>query len=116
MPLALGAFAILTTLVATPAVGAPEHPEQLVSGKSMGNHDMDCLVIRPWLVHRPWGDGGPGEFAYPVIGRVNGWDQGNILGQTTTQGYKPGQIKWATRGLFIAIAANQWSARESDLA
>ncbi len=107
---AFGAFTALV-LLAGPASAAPaKHSEQHVMGDSRGNHELDCVVIRPWRE-----GSGPDDRLYPAIGWANGWDQGNVLGATTTQGYKPGLIEWALDGPYIVIAANQWSAREPDL-
>ena len=93
------------------AAHADGHSTEIVQGKSQGNHRLDCLVIRPW------GESGPGEAAepFPLIGWTNGWDQGNVLGATTTDGYTPGLIAWALDGPYLVIAARQWSAREADL-
>lgn len=108
--IAVGACAALV-LLAVPALAGPaEHSEQSVTGNSQGNHELDCVVIRPWS-----NDAGPDERLYPAIGWANGWDQGDVLGATTTEGYKPGLIEWALDGPYIVIAANQWSAREPDL-
>ena len=106
----IGAAAALALLVAAPSTRAAEHSEQLVGGDPVGNHALDCLVIRPW-----GGDEDPEDRLYPIIGWANGWDQGELLGETTTEGYKPGLIEWALDGPYIVIAANQWSAREPDL-
>ncbi len=107
---ASGLFAILI-LVTSMASGAPErHSEQQVVGHSKGNHELDCLVIRPWTK-----GSGPEDLLYPVIAWANGWDQGNVVGQHTTKGYKPGLIEWALDGPYIVIAANQWSVQESDV-
>ena len=106
----LGATAILILSLAGQPALADGHSEQHVVGASKGNHVLDCLVIRPWR------DGeAPDDLRYPIIGWANGWDQGDVLGATTTQGYKPGLIDWALDGPYIVIAANQWSAREPDL-
>jgi hypothetical protein len=105
-----GAFAVLTLLAGPSSAGPTKYSEQLVEGASQGNHELDCVVIRPWRE-----DAGPGERLYPVIGWANGWDQGNVVGEYTTLGYKPGLIEWALDGPYIVIAANQWSAREPDL-
>ena len=67
---------------------------------------------------RPWGlDSAPDPalVPYPVIGWLNGWDQGNVIGQSTIQGYLPGLIKWAVDLQMIVIAANQWSPRDVDM-
>ena len=105
-----GAFAALVLFAGPPAARSAEHSEQLVEGTSQGNHELDCLVIRPWR-----DAAGPDDGPYPVIGWANGWDQGDVVGETTTEGYKPGLIEWAVDGPYIVIAANQWSAREPDL-
>ncbi len=99
-------------LLAGEVLAAPpgDVSEQLVVGPSQGNHALDCTVIRPWS-----DQDGPDDRLYPVIGWLNGWDQGNVLGETTTMGYKPGLIDWALDGPYIVIAANAWSAREDDV-
>ena len=83
-----GAAAAL--FVAAPAVQAGGHSEQLVVGDTRGNHDLACVVIRPWA-----DDAGPDDRLYPVIGWANGWDQGDVVGEVTALGYKPGLIEWA---------------------
>ena len=90
--------------------GPVQYSEENVSGISQGNHELDCTVIRPW---RSTSD--PADYKYPVIGWANGWDQGNVIGEHTTEGYKPGLIEWALDGPYIVVAANQWSAQESDV-
>jgi hypothetical protein len=86
--------------------------EYHVTGHSRGNHELDCTVIRPWNE----GDGpDPGNVQYPVIAWANGWDQGEVNGAHTTEGYKPGLIEWALDGPYIVVAANQWSVQESDV-
>ena len=79
-------------------------------GHSQGNHALDCTVIRPWE-NAP----DPAAMPYPVIAWANGWDQGNVNGQCTTNGYLPGLKLWALDGPYIVVAANQWSVQESDL-
>ncbi len=108
---ALGLFAALVLLVgqATAAPLAP-YSEQLVEGPSQGNHELDCLVIRPWS-----STSGPGDTQYPIIGWANGWGYNDVTGESITAGYKPGLIEWALDGPYIVIAANQWSAQESDI-
>ncbi len=106
--LAVGAFAALALLAGPASAKSARHSEQTVVGKSQGNHELDCVVIRPWRE-----DEGPDERLYPVIGWANGWSP--FLGESTTLGYKPGLIEWALDGPYIVIAANQWSAREPDL-
>jgi dienelactone hydrolase len=104
-----GLFAALVLLVGQ-ATAAPPYSEQLVEGPSQGNHELDCLVIRPWS-----DTSGPGNTQYPVIGWANGWGYNDVAGETTTAGYKPGLIEWALDGPYIVIAANQWSVQESDI-
>ncbi len=91
---------------------SPDYSEVRIFGSTSGNHDLSCTVIRPWGL-----DGAPNlEFVpYPVIGWLNGWDQGNVVGQTTLRGYLPGLIQWAIDLQMIVIAANQWSARDVDM-
>ena len=106
----IGSFAAMALLAAQASAGPARHSEQEVIGPSQGNHRLDCTVIRPWRV-----DSGPDDRRYPVIAWANGWDQGNVVGQFTTLGYKPGLIEWALDGPYIVIAANQWSARAPDV-
>ena len=103
------AGATALALLAGPAPAA-DFSEQIVEGPSAGNHELDCLVIRPWSETE-----GPDDRLYPVIGWANGWDQGDVVGEVTTQGYRPGLIEWALDGPYIVVAADQWSAREPDL-
>ncbi len=79
-----------------------------VTGHSQGNHELDCTVIQPWRKY-------PANYEYPVIGWANGWNFGNVIGEHTTEGYKPGLIEWALDGPYIVVAANQWSVQESDV-
>jgi hypothetical protein len=81
-----------------------------VTGHSQGNHALDCTVIQPWK-----SSSGPANYEYPVIGWANGWNFGNVVGEHTTEGYKPGLIEWAIDGPYIVVAANQWSVQESDV-
>ena len=81
-----------------------------VIGFSKGNHELDCTVIRPWS-----GTADDGAGPHPVIAWANGWDQGNVVGQCTTEGYLPGLKKWALDGPYIVVAANQWSVQDSDV-
>ena len=67
-------------------------------------------MIRPWSAK-----GGPDDRLYPVIGWLNGWNQGNVFGEGTIDGYKPGLEAWALDGPYIVAAANQWSPREDDV-
>ena len=83
-----------------------------VNGHSQGNHELDCTVIRPWSKDA---DPDPRDVPYPVIGWANGWNFGNVVGEHTTEGYKPGLIEWALDGPYIVVAANQWSVQESDV-
>jgi len=83
-----------------------------VAGRSQGNHELDCTVIRPWSLGE---EPNPRDLPYPVIGWANGWDQGNVIGEYTTLGYKLGLIEWALDGPYIVVAANQWSVQESDV-
>ena len=106
-----GLLAVALFLAGEVLAGPPQDlSEELVEGPSQGNHALDCTVIRPWSV-----EGGPDDRLYPVIGWLNGWDQGNVLGETTTEGYKPGLIGWVLDGPYIVAAANAWSAQESDV-
>jgi dienelactone hydrolase len=83
-----------------------------VTGHSQGNHELDCTVIRPWNE----GDTPDSRSVlYPIIGWANGWDSGNVVGEHTTEGYKPGLIEWALNVPAIVVAANQWSVQESDV-
>ena len=84
--------------------------EMTVTGMSQGNHVLDCTVIRPWT-----SSPNPKAVPYPVIAWANGWDQGNVVGEFTVLGYKPGLIEWALDGPYIVVAANQWSVQESDV-
>ncbi len=44
-----GLFAALVLLVGqVSAKPPPQHSEETVTGTSQGNHELDCLVIRPW--------------------------------------------------------------------
>lgn len=101
---------ILVASLGVSTARADGHSTELVQGNSKGNHRLDCLVIRPWVESAPV-DADP----FPIIGWANGWDQGNVLGATTTDGYTPGLIDWALDGPYLVIAARQWSAREPDL-
>jgi dienelactone hydrolase len=102
--------ALLVAGQALAAPPAPQYSEELVTGLTQGNHDLDCTVIRPWVTSV-----GPGSTLYPVIVWANGWNGGDVTGESTTAGYKPGLIKWALDGPYIVIAANQWSPQESDV-
>ncbi len=83
-----------------------------VTGHSQGNHELDCTVILPW---DQVNGHDPIAVPYPIIGWANGWGTGNFWGANTTEGYKPGLIEWALVGPYIVVAANQWSAQESDV-
>lgn len=78
-----------------------------VKGWSKGNHELDCTIIVP-----PIDD--EANHKLPLIVWANGWEQGNVLGQCTTNGYLLGLKQWAQEGYIIA-AANQWSVQESDV-
>ncbi len=100
---AASTFFATLMLAAVQAGGAPaRYSEHHVSGHSKGNHALDCTVIRPWKSRS-----GPDAVLYPVIAWANGWDQGNVIGEDTTLGYKPGLIEWSLDGPYIVIAANQ---------
>jgi hypothetical protein len=88
----------------------PGYSEEVVTGVTQGNHDLDCTVIRPWSE-----SAGPGSAEYPVIIWANGWNGGAPVGESTTDGYKPGLIEWALDGPYIVIAANQWAVDERDV-
>ena len=77
-----------------------------VKGWSQGNHELDCTVIIP--------DNVTNKKRAPMIAWANGWEQGNVLGQCTTNGYLRGLKEWASSG-YVVAAANQWSAQESDV-
>lgn len=81
-----------------------------VTGNSQGNHELDCTIIRPWA-----GQADPDQRPYPVIAWANGWDQGNVVGQCTSNGYRPGLKQWAEDGPYVVVAANQWSAKDTDV-
>jgi hypothetical protein len=75
-----------------------------VKGWAKGNHEIDCTVIVP--------DGAKDGMG--LIAWANGWDQGNVLGECTTNGYLLGLKMWASNG-YVVAAANQWSVQESDV-
>jgi dienelactone hydrolase len=77
-----------------------------VKGWSQGNHELDCTVIIP--------DNVTNKKRAPLIAWANGWEQGNVLGQCTTNGYLRGLKEWASSG-YVVTAANQWSVQESDV-
>ncbi|MFT5220603.1 MAG: hypothetical protein ACI9LO_001333 [Planctomycetota bacterium] len=81
-----------------------------IRGNSKGNHDLDCTIIRPWASAAD-----PLQSPYPVIAWANGWEQGNVLGQCTSNGYRLGLKQWAADGPYIVVAANQWSVRDVDV-
>jgi predicted esterase len=107
----LGLFAVLFIFVGS-AFARPtsNYSEDDVTGYSNGNHELDCKVIRPWD-----SSSGPGNTQYPVIVWANGWGGNDVAGETTTDSYKPILIEWVLDGPYIVIAANQWSAQESDV-
>ncbi|MGI9316536.1 MAG: alpha/beta hydrolase family protein [bacterium] len=75
-----------------------------VTGWSKGNHEVNCTIIVP----------DNAEDGIPLIAWANGWEQGNVLGQCTTNGYLRGLKLWAKSG-YVVAAANQWSVQESDV-
>jgi dienelactone hydrolase len=77
-----------------------------VKGWSKGNHELNCTVIIPDKVTN--------NNRAPLIAWANGWEQGNVLGQCTTNGYLRGLKEWASSG-YVVAAANQWSVQESDV-
>lgn len=81
-----------------------------VVGWSQGNHELNCTVIVPQSAY--------GGQPVPLIAWANGWEQGNVLGQCTTNGYLKGLKQWAKMddyGGFVVAAANAWSVQESDV-
>lgn len=109
----LGLLLIMFVVVGTAAAAPPqpvEISEEIVTGPTQGNHDLDCTVFRPW------GDSsGPGGKSYPVIVWANGWGGGNADKDATIEWYKPILREWVLDGPYIVIAANQWSVQESDV-
>jgi hypothetical protein len=105
-------FLLVILLSAGTVYAAPPAPysEQLVEGPSQGNHELDCTVIRPWKSSK-----GPSNNQYPVIIWANGWFGNNVAGEYATDWYKPMLIDWALDGPYIVVAANAWSAQESDV-
>ena len=106
-------FALALLSLTLPVFGQSNRDGPIV-GHSEGNHRLDCTILRPWE-----GDGGPAEGeipsgGYAVIGWTNGWGQGNVQGADQVENYIPGLDFWAAEG-FLVIAANQWSAQESDV-
>jgi hypothetical protein len=93
--------------------GPAKYSEETVTGPTQGNHELNCTIIRPW-VRSP----GPNQGPYPVIVWANGWDQGNVIGENTTEGYKPGLIEWALDGPYLFFSSmgshpvkwSRWSA------
>ena len=70
-------FAVAFFFASQAPAGPPVNiSEDLVEGHSKGNHGLDCTVIRPWSVKD-----GPDDRLYPVIGWLNGWNQGNVFGE-----------------------------------
>jgi len=109
--LILGLFVIAVLFVGLAARPLQdEYSEEIVVGHSQGNHRLDCTVIRPWN-----SSVGPGKSEYPVIVWANGWGGNNVEGADSTDGYKDTLIEWALDGPYIVIAANAWSAQESDV-
>ena len=94
------------------AFAAPEakYSEDLVVGRSNGNRELNCTIIRPWK-----GSSAPRNAQYPVIVWANGWGGSLEDKYSTTDWYKEWLIEWVLDGPYIVIAANQWSVRESDV-
>ena len=109
---ALIVFILVILLSVGTVSAAPPQPysEETVTGPSQGNHELDCTVIRPWKSSK-----GPDNNQYPVIIWANGWGGNNVAGETATDWYKPMLIGWALDGPYIVVAANAWSAQESDV-
>ena len=102
-------FVFVGTAIASPPAKYSE--QEVVGGHTSGNHELDCTVIRPWR-----SSSGPANTQYPVIAWANGWGQGNVHGADSTDWYKDQiLIEWVLDGPYIVIAANQWSAQESDV-
>ena len=107
----IGLVAALFIFVGSAIASPPaKYSEETVTGHSSGNHELDCTVIRPWR-----SSSGPGNTQYPVIVWANGWGGNDVAGETTTEWYKPILIDWALDGPYIVVAANAWSAQESDV-
>lgn len=108
----IGLVAALFIFVGSAIASPPaKYSVEPVIGHSSGNHRLDCKVVRPWK-----SSSGPGNTQYPVIAWANGWGQGNVFGQGNTDWYIENLLsEWALDGPYIVIAANQWSARESDV-
>jgi predicted esterase len=107
----LGIFVALFLFVGSVfARPTSEYSEKTVTGPSQGNHELDCTVIRPW-----GNSSGPGDNQYPVIVWANGWGGNDVAGEDTTKFYEPLLIEWVLDGPYIVVAANQWSAQESDV-
>jgi predicted esterase len=104
--LALSLFVVGAASAITDGEG---YSRDRVIGHSNGNHRLDCKIIRPWETSAPEG------ILYPVIVWANGWGGNNIAGQSTTEWYIPMLIDWALDGPYIVVAANAWSAQESDV-
>ena len=80
-----------------------------LKGWSQGNHELDCTIIIPGIADS--------DNKVPLIAWANGWDQGNVVGQCTTNGYLKGLKEWAKSGShgYIIAATNAWSVQESDV-
>ena len=106
-------FAVLVLFIGQASAAPPGVSFQFVEGLSKGNHELDCKVIRPWSEK----SGPPANRKFPVIAWANGWSPDAELPGSlpTVDGYEPGLIGWALDGPYIVIAANAWSARESDV-
>jgi hypothetical protein len=106
-----GVITVLFLFAGQALAGPPgQYSEEVVTGTTQGNHDLDCTVIRPWR-----NSSGSSSYQYPVIVWANGWNGGAPTGESTTDSYKPGLIEWALDGPYIVVAANQWSVTESDV-
>jgi hypothetical protein len=103
----LALFTFVGSAIASPPA---ETSEEVVTGHSQGKHRLDCTVIRPWAA-----TSGPDNKEYPVIVWANGWGGWLANKDATLEGYKPILREWVLDGPYIVIAANQWSAKESDV-
>jgi hypothetical protein len=106
-------FAIVASLLATPALVLADYSRDEVIGQSEGKHRLDCTILRPWA-----GDGTPAEIpagGFQILGWTNGWGQGNVFGADQVENYIDGLDFWVEDGNYLVIAANQWSARAPDI-
>jgi dienelactone hydrolase len=104
------AFCLLISTIFLLGAGPVQYSEEIVTGNTQGNHDLNCTIITPWRSST-----GPEDILYPVIVWANGWGWNDNAGDFTTDGYMPGLIEWALDGPYIVVAANQWSVQESDV-